>query len=256
VTADGAGDSLQRTSADAFGNLAENWIAALPSPGRVDFAPLPSGDLDGDGDVDADDIDALFNAIDSGLADDVYDLDRSGAVDDDDVTYLVEAIIGTIRGDANLDYRVDAADLNAVAIQWRDTGTSWASGDFTGDGNTDTADLNVLALNWRKGAVAAAAVADRIPRAPLAASVHPPIMVLTESARQEIGASLALRPSVDLHSPGSDFVRRRVKTRQLARHDWSNRQYYRSIGHADQEEVKDRWRTIDALFSGLNDHRF
>ncbi len=257
VTADGDGDSLQRTSADAFGNLAENWIAALPSPGRVDFAPLPSGDLDGDGDVDADDIDALFNAIDSGLADDVYDLDRSGAVDDDDVTYLVEAIIGTFRGDANLDYRVDAADLNAVAIQWRDTGTSWASGDFTGDGQTDAADLNVLALNWRNVVAAAAATPGaRMPRAPLAAKVRPPIMVSTETARHETGPPRHLDSIADLQSPSPDFVRRPVMMRHLARHDWSNRQFQRTISHTGQEEVKDRLRTIDALFSDLKDHRY
>jgi hypothetical protein len=77
-----------------------------------------------------------------------------------------------LPGDANLDGRVDATDLNRVGLNWRGTGKTWTQGDFTGDGNVDAADLNVLALNWRRG-VAAPAVADglparRVPRAPLA----------------------------------------------------------------------------------------
>ena len=70
-------------------------------------------------------------------------------------------------GDANLDGRVDAQDLNVLGINWRRTGDClrWSNGDFNSDRFVDAADLNVVGINWRKGVAAAA----RTPRAPLAA---------------------------------------------------------------------------------------
>ena len=44
---------------------------------------------------------------------------------------------------------VDAADLNAMALNWRQDVALWSGGDFTADGVVDSADLNALALNWR-----------------------------------------------------------------------------------------------------------
>lgn len=81
------------------------------------------------------------------------------------------------HGDANGDGRVDAADLNMLALNWRSTDKTWALGDFTGDGLVNAADLNLLALNWQSG-VEAQAAADtdnvneglapqRLPRTPL-----------------------------------------------------------------------------------------
>ncbi len=53
-------------------------------------------------------------------------------------------------GDTNLDGIVDAADLNSVALAWRQGGATWSSGDFTGEGTVSAGDLNELALNWRR----------------------------------------------------------------------------------------------------------
>ena len=61
-------------------------------------------------------------------------------------TYLV------IRpGDANRDGRVDAADLNILALNWQQGEREWEDAEFTGDGTVDAGDLNLLALNWQFG---------------------------------------------------------------------------------------------------------
>jgi len=172
-TAAGGGDSLQRNAAGQYGNLSGSWFAAAPSPGTVDFDV--TGDFTGDGVVDADDIDALFTAIREGNGSAEFDLNDSGTVDQDDVVFLVENILGTFMGDATLDGKVDAKDLNQVGINWRVVDTAgWREGDFTGDGSVTAADLNFIGVNWRQGAPAAALGADidqRVPRAPLAATV-------------------------------------------------------------------------------------
>ena len=54
-------------------------------------------------------------------------------------------------GDANLDGRVDAGDLNELAINWQTHDRGWTEADFTGDGLVDAADLNLIALNWQFG---------------------------------------------------------------------------------------------------------
>lgn len=56
-------------------------------------------------------------------------------------------------GDATLDQKVDAFDLNVLASHWQQPdGALWSAGDFTGDGKVDAFDLNVLAANWQAGA--------------------------------------------------------------------------------------------------------
>jgi T5SS/PEP-CTERM-associated repeat protein len=56
-----------------------------------------------------------------------------------------------LGGDANLDAKVDIADLGILASDWQGTGRNWLSGDFTGEGNVDIADLGILAANWQAG---------------------------------------------------------------------------------------------------------
>ena len=55
-----------------------------------------------------------------------------------------------IPGDANRDGRVDAADLNILALTWQQTVTPSIGADFNGDGFVDATDLNAIALNWQK----------------------------------------------------------------------------------------------------------
>ena len=54
-------------------------------------------------------------------------------------------------GDANKDAKVDAADLNVLALSWQQAVAPSTGADFNGDGFVDAADLNLLALNWQFG---------------------------------------------------------------------------------------------------------
>jgi hypothetical protein len=57
----------------------------------------------------------------------------------------------TYYGDANLDGKVNAADLGALAMHWQQAGTVWTGGDFNYDGMVDITDLYLLAHNWKQG---------------------------------------------------------------------------------------------------------
>ena len=70
-----------------------------------------------------------------------------GDGDDPDILKLV----ATAPGDANLDLKVDAADLNALALNWQKNADSWQEADFNDDGIVDAGDLNLLAINWQIG---------------------------------------------------------------------------------------------------------
>jgi hypothetical protein len=50
----------------------------------------------------------------------------------------------TLRGDANQDLQVTAADLDIVLFNYNATGKNWSQGDFTGDGQVNGEDLAIL----------------------------------------------------------------------------------------------------------------
>ena len=53
-------------------------------------------------------------------------------------------------GDATLDNKVDALDLNLLASHWQQQSNAlWSAGDFNTDGKVDALDLNLLAANWQ-----------------------------------------------------------------------------------------------------------
>jgi hypothetical protein len=55
----------------------------------------------------------------------------------------------TLKGDTNVDGKVDVGDLGALATSYGITGgMSWSNGDFTQDGNVDVGDLGALATNY------------------------------------------------------------------------------------------------------------
>ncbi|MEZ6085944.1 MAG: hypothetical protein R3E58_18810 [Phycisphaerae bacterium] len=109
-----------------------------------------------DGKIDAADIDYVcaqsqydWSNIDEAVFMDLSaDMDGDLDVDADDVTELVEVILVTNFGDANLDGAIDAADLAIVdnTIDNDPTGCNanqncgWADGDFTCDGVVDGTD--------------------------------------------------------------------------------------------------------------------
>ena len=111
--------------------------------------------FDGDGDLDLNDLNALYDRIfrvsSWGSDDPIYDLNGDRRLDAKDVELWIEGFFGTYLGDATLDGTVNAADLNAVGMHWQQTGNLyWWQGNFNADGIVNAADLNILSLNWQK----------------------------------------------------------------------------------------------------------
>jgi autotransporter-associated beta strand protein len=123
------------------------------------------GDFEPDGDVDAADIDQLFaatqGAVPPALA--KFDLNRNSVVNsvpnmvnsvannaNSDADVWVRLLKHTEYGDANLDRKVDVADLGSLATNWQTPG-GWAKGDFNGNGFIEVGDLGMLATKWQFG---------------------------------------------------------------------------------------------------------
>ena len=158
TNADGTGKSLQRKQANAFGNDGQSWYAGAATPGSISTS-LP-GDMDGNGVVDAEDINAMFAQMKSANPDLSYDLNGDSQVDETDRDILVEDLIGTSFGDSDFDGIFNSSDLVFVLIagEYEDNiagNSKWQTGDWNGDGEFSTGDF-VLALT--KGGYSAAAM--------------------------------------------------------------------------------------------------
>ena len=109
------------------------------------LAEYDRGDFDGDGDLDADDIDLLYQGIALGVFDDfMVDLNGDGVRDAADMDVMIEQILQTLYGDATLDGNVDGEDYVAWLNGFQSGGSGWAMGDFNGDGVVDGQDF----LEW------------------------------------------------------------------------------------------------------------
>jgi hypothetical protein len=104
------------------------------------------GDVNGDGVVDAADIDTLTRdcLLNTSAACVAMDLNGDGIVNADDHRLLVTDILNTYYGDANLDLEFNSSDLVAVLASGTyeaDVDSNWSTGDFNGDGRTNSSDL-------------------------------------------------------------------------------------------------------------------
>ena len=107
---------------------------------------LTPGDFNGNADLDASDIDALTQAILSGIDDRQFDLNDDGLVNDDDRFVWVEELKRTYFGDSNLDGEFNSSDFVVVftAREYEDgiaNNSTWSTGDWNGDGEFDSTDF-------------------------------------------------------------------------------------------------------------------
>jgi hypothetical protein len=147
------------------------WVFGLDNVALSLFsATSAAGDYNGDGALDVNDVDSLVGEIVSGRNNILFDLTGDGAVDKGDLTAWLSVAAehngfnqAYLPGDSNLDGSVDSADLNNLALSWRQDATRWSAGDFTADGSVSPLDLNELALNWRQSIAIAASTASLVP---------------------------------------------------------------------------------------------
>lgn len=104
------------------------------------------GDFNGDGLLDAADIDLLSEAIRTGSSDSLYDVDGNGDVDVADHRFWVVDIKNTYLGDSNLDGEFSSADFVTAFTQgeYEDAiagNSGWEDGDWNGDGDFDSSDF-------------------------------------------------------------------------------------------------------------------
>jgi hypothetical protein len=147
---DGGGHSL--TAIDVFAPP-EQWSSPTNWRASVGVGGSPGSgerfDTNGDGRLDAIDIDTLAAAIRAG--DEQLDLTNDGQVDQRDWTVLIDDVFDTGFGDSDLNAQFDSADLvNVLQSGEYEDGVSensgWADGDWNGDGDFDSSDI-VLAFS-------------------------------------------------------------------------------------------------------------
>ncbi len=111
---------------------------------------LPFGDLNQDRVRNADDIDELVDGVQANSLDDKFDMNGDGDIDTDDIDYWIGPIAGTTLGDVDLDGDVDQADEAFIFVNWGQSGPNigWAEGDMDFDGDIDAADLALWQQNW------------------------------------------------------------------------------------------------------------
>ena len=127
------------------------------------------GDVDNDGDVDADDIDLLCANMGGDVA--TYDLDGDMDVDEDDLIYMVEHLVelqdgsgrlGTKRGDINLNGLANATDLAIMKPNFGQWPKNWVDGNANCDDIVNATDLAILAANFGFAAPTGSAVPEPI----------------------------------------------------------------------------------------------
>lgn len=127
-------------------------------------------DVDGDGDCDATDINALFAQF--GSAGDL-DFDGNGTIGSEDIdgflaaasssenTALVDPDHVLVRGDLNFSGGVDSTDLGLLLNNFGSSDSvGWEQGDIDGSGSVDSTDLGQLLNNFNFSSASSAAVPE------------------------------------------------------------------------------------------------
>jgi hypothetical protein len=146
------------------------WIGfdTVRIPGRTGAGI--TGDFDGNGALEAADIDLLTNAVLAGSTDTQFDVNGDSSINGNDRLAWVNDLKMTYMGDSNLDGEFNSSDFVFVfqAGQYEDGvqgNSTWATGDWNGDLEFDSSDF-VIAFQ--------AGGFEQGPRAATAASVPEP----------------------------------------------------------------------------------
>ncbi len=174
---------------DRYGNFSRQ----LWSVGAPEVVHVP-GDFDGDGMVNASDINSIWGLVQSG--DPSADLNHDGIVNQADIDYLIHTILNTEYGDANLDGLVDAADLAETRKHIGQVfgSPNWAEADFNGDGRTDAADLAIVRTHTGFSSLSPASSASAIPASPPAPD--PPVVAQPIVAEPIVAEPIVAEPIV------------------------------------------------------------
>jgi hypothetical protein len=140
--------ALRQLAIDGGDNVAGFFDYVYVTTSGVSVVP---GDFDGNGILDALDIDALTAASASGENQSQYDLNNDGLVNVADVNAWITGgdVYNSYSGDANLDREFNSGDLVTLFVAGKyETGNPavWTEGDFNGDGIFNTGDF-VTALS-------------------------------------------------------------------------------------------------------------
>jgi hypothetical protein len=111
---------------------------------RIGDIIVADGDFDGNGVLDAADLDDLTAQVAASSTDMKYDVNSNSAVEPEDITFWVKDLFNGWIGDANLDGEFNSGDLVSVLASGTyeaDVDSVWSTGDFTGDGRTNSGDL-------------------------------------------------------------------------------------------------------------------
>ena len=108
--------------------------------------PTTDGDTNGDGVLDASDIDLLSKLIRDDSQDPLFDLSMDGVVDHQDRLAWVYQLKNTLLGDSNLDGRWNSSDF-VTAFRFGEYeddvpfNSGWSAGDWNGDGDFNSTDF-------------------------------------------------------------------------------------------------------------------
>ena len=110
----------------------------------ANLGPTLVGDLNGDGVIDATDIDSLAQAIRDNDSSPKFDVNGDGQVDANDHQHFISNNANTWVGDSNFDGEFNSSDFVAVfAAGLYETAqpATWGQGDWNGDGFFDSGDF-------------------------------------------------------------------------------------------------------------------
>ncbi len=77
-----------------------------------------------------------------------FDIDRNLHIDESDFENLLGGVLGTVRGDADLDGNVDLPDFLALSRNFERIDANWSDGDFDCNGVVDFADFLEIGRNF------------------------------------------------------------------------------------------------------------